>query len=224
MPEATLNAVAGHGQIPGDGIRRSYDQSQAVLDELAALGIGCNDVVQVLEDQGVAAFDASWDHLGQRLASALISGAPDITATRAWGRRPRSMASTACRSSPGARPPQLSAPRPRPGGALCGCWRRFPGAEFRNADAWLGEWLQPVRGDWCPELLEDALHETEVQGAHDVLVALGHLTERALVQAELAAAPLGNGLRGEPDLRQGRSQLLDRLPGVKPLVRRRLLG
>ena len=84
MPEATLNAVAGHGQIPGDGIRRSYDQSQAVLDELAALGIDCNDVVQVLEDQGVAAFDASWDHLGQRLASALTSGAPDVTATRAW--------------------------------------------------------------------------------------------------------------------------------------------
>jgi transaldolase len=41
---------------------------------LAALGIDY-DVVQVLEDQGVAAFDASWDHLGQRLASALTAGA-----------------------------------------------------------------------------------------------------------------------------------------------------
>jgi hypothetical protein len=29
------------------------------------------DVVQTLEDPGVAAFDASWDHLGQRLATAL---------------------------------------------------------------------------------------------------------------------------------------------------------
>ena len=26
---------------------------------------------QTLEDQGVATFDASWDHLGQRLATAL---------------------------------------------------------------------------------------------------------------------------------------------------------
>jgi transaldolase len=71
MPEATLNAVAGHGNIPDDSIHGTYDQSRAVLGELAALGIGYGDVVQVLEDQGVAAFDASWDHLGQRLASAL---------------------------------------------------------------------------------------------------------------------------------------------------------
>ena len=71
MPEATLNAVADHGDIPDDSIHGSYDEAQAVLGELAALGIGYDDVVQVLEDQGVAAFDASWDHLGQRLASAL---------------------------------------------------------------------------------------------------------------------------------------------------------
>ena len=45
--------------------------SQAVLDDLAALGIDYGDVVQVLEDQGVTTFDASWDHLGQRLAAAL---------------------------------------------------------------------------------------------------------------------------------------------------------
>jgi transaldolase len=71
MPEATLNAVADHGQIPGNSIHGTYEQSQAVLRELAGLGIDYNDVVQVLEDQGVSAFDASWDHLGQRLASAL---------------------------------------------------------------------------------------------------------------------------------------------------------
>jgi transaldolase len=71
MPEATLNAVTDHGQIPGDSIHGTYDQSQAVLDDLAALGIDYGDVVQVLEDQGVTTFDASWDHLGQRLATAL---------------------------------------------------------------------------------------------------------------------------------------------------------
>jgi transaldolase len=71
MPEATLNAVAGHGQVPDDSIHGTYAESQAVLDDLAALGIDYDDVVQTLEDQGVAAFDASWDHLGQRLATAL---------------------------------------------------------------------------------------------------------------------------------------------------------
>ena len=71
MPEATLYAVTGHGNIPDDSIHGTYEQSQAVLEELAALGIGYGDVVQDLEDQGVTAFDASWDHLGQRLATAL---------------------------------------------------------------------------------------------------------------------------------------------------------
>jgi transaldolase len=71
MPEATLNAVTGHGDIPDDSIHGTYAHSQAVLDGLAALGIDYDDVVQTLEDHGVSAFDASWDNLGQRLATAL---------------------------------------------------------------------------------------------------------------------------------------------------------
>jgi transaldolase len=71
MPEATLNAVADHGDIPDDSIHGTYADSQAVLDGLAALGVDYDDVVQTLEDQGVTTFDASWDHLGQRLATAL---------------------------------------------------------------------------------------------------------------------------------------------------------
>ena len=80
MPEATLNAVTDHGQIPDDSIHGSYEQSQSVIAELAALGIDYDDVVQTLEEQGVSAFAASWDHLGQRLAAALRP-APD-TSTR----------------------------------------------------------------------------------------------------------------------------------------------
>ena len=86
MPEATLDAVADHGQIPDDSIHGTYDQSQGVLRELAALGIDYHNVVQVLEDQGVSAFEASWDQLGQRLATALHPGPDaarsDITARR----------------------------------------------------------------------------------------------------------------------------------------------
>ena len=76
MPEAILDAVADHGQIPDDSIHGTYDQSQGVLRELAALGIDYHNVVRVLEDQGVSAFEASWDQLGQRLATALHPG-PD---------------------------------------------------------------------------------------------------------------------------------------------------
>jgi transaldolase len=71
MPEATLDAVADHGDIPNDSIHGTYVDSQAVLDDLAGLGIDYDDVVQTLEDRGVTAFDASWDHLGQRLTTAL---------------------------------------------------------------------------------------------------------------------------------------------------------
>jgi transaldolase len=86
MPEATLDAVADHGQIPDNSIHGTYDQSQGVLRELAALGIDYRNVVQVLEDQGVSAFEASWDQLGQRLTTALHPGPDaarsDITAQR----------------------------------------------------------------------------------------------------------------------------------------------
>jgi len=71
MPKGTLNAVTGHGEIPDGSIHGTYSQSQAVLEDLAALGIDYGDVVQTLEDQGVTKFDASWDYLGQRLATAL---------------------------------------------------------------------------------------------------------------------------------------------------------
>ncbi len=73
MPEATLNAVADHGEIPADSIHGNYEQSRAILDELAGLGIDYDDVVDVLEDQGIAAFDASWDHLGERLSGVLTA-------------------------------------------------------------------------------------------------------------------------------------------------------
>ena len=86
MPEATLNAVADHGQIPDDSIHGTYDQSQGVLRELAALGIDYHNVVQVLEDRGVSAFEASWDQLGQRLATALHPG-PDAARSDIAARR-----------------------------------------------------------------------------------------------------------------------------------------
>jgi transaldolase len=71
MPEATLRAVADHGQVPADSVRGHYDDAQQMLDRLGALGIDYDDVVQSLEDDGVAKFDASWDRLGEQLAATL---------------------------------------------------------------------------------------------------------------------------------------------------------
>ena len=51
MPEATLNAVADHGVVTGDTIRPHYADAKQVLDDLAAIGIDYDDVVQVLEDE-----------------------------------------------------------------------------------------------------------------------------------------------------------------------------
>jgi transaldolase len=73
MPEATLRLVADHGQVPADSVHGHYDQSREVLGQLQALGIDYDDVVQGLENDGVAKFDASWDQLGERLASTLRS-------------------------------------------------------------------------------------------------------------------------------------------------------
>jgi transaldolase len=71
MPAATLAAVADHAEIPTGSIAGCYDDAERVLDELATLGIDYHDVVQDLEDQGVAKFDAAWDELGGKLVAAL---------------------------------------------------------------------------------------------------------------------------------------------------------
>ncbi|MGW1881950.1 transaldolase [Streptomyces sp. NPDC001970] len=63
MPEATLDATADHGQITGDTVRGTYEQARAELDAVEKLGISYADVVQLLEDEGVEKFEASWNDL-----------------------------------------------------------------------------------------------------------------------------------------------------------------
>jgi transaldolase len=63
MPEGTLEAVEDHGVIRGDTVTGAYDDAQAALDALADVGISYDEVVALLEDNGVAAFEASWEEL-----------------------------------------------------------------------------------------------------------------------------------------------------------------
>ncbi|MFI9649703.1 transaldolase [Streptomyces sp. NPDC052040] len=63
MPEATLAATEDHGEITGNTVAGTYEQARAVLDAVEKLGISYDDVVQVLEDEGVEKFESSWNDL-----------------------------------------------------------------------------------------------------------------------------------------------------------------
>jgi transaldolase len=73
MPQETIDAFADHGEVRGDTVTGAYDEAQAVLDELAALGIDYDDVVATLEREGVEKFEASWLEL-LRGVEAQLSG------------------------------------------------------------------------------------------------------------------------------------------------------
>jgi transaldolase len=66
MPGATLEATADHGVITGDTVTGSYAAATGVMDALAAVGIDYDDVVALLEVEGLDKFEKSW---GELLAS-----------------------------------------------------------------------------------------------------------------------------------------------------------
>ncbi|MFF8834491.1 transaldolase [Streptomyces sp. NPDC015130] len=76
MPEATLEATADHGEVAGDTVRGTYDQSRAELAAIAELGISYDEVVQLLEDEGVDKFEASWNDLLKSTEAELSRLAP----------------------------------------------------------------------------------------------------------------------------------------------------
>jgi transaldolase len=71
MPEATLHATADHGVLRGDTVHGTYDASRQVFADLATLGISYDDVVQVLEDEGVEKFAVSWNELLETIRTEL---------------------------------------------------------------------------------------------------------------------------------------------------------
>ena len=71
MPEATLDAVFDHGQVHGDAISGTYEQSRKVIDDLDAIGIGYNDVIEVLEAEGVQKFEDSYAQLAESVKGQL---------------------------------------------------------------------------------------------------------------------------------------------------------
>src|SRR3954471_24929825 len=63
MPEKTMQAFADHGEVEGDQVTTKYAEARQVLDDLAKLDIDYDDVIEVLEREGVEKFVKSWDEL-----------------------------------------------------------------------------------------------------------------------------------------------------------------
>lgn len=77
MPEKTLEATFGHGLVTGNTIAGSYGDANAVLNALDGLGIAYNDVVAILESEGLDKFVSSWKELLADVEGALSSARKD---------------------------------------------------------------------------------------------------------------------------------------------------
>ncbi|MEV8180953.1 transaldolase [Specibacter sp. NPDC078692] len=71
MPEKTLDATFDHGVVTGDTITGGYAEANELLNKLEGLGISYNDVVGVLETEGLDKFVASWKDLLNHVQVAL---------------------------------------------------------------------------------------------------------------------------------------------------------
>ncbi len=63
MPRETIEAVQDHGEIRGDTIEEDVEAARKVFEDLKAAGIDYDDVVAVLEKEGVEKFAKSFQEL-----------------------------------------------------------------------------------------------------------------------------------------------------------------
>jgi transaldolase len=75
MPEPTLKAVADHGNVAGDTVTPNYDHARQVMAALADVGVDFDDVVKVVEEEGVEKFEKSWQELTDTVTTALDKAA-----------------------------------------------------------------------------------------------------------------------------------------------------
>ena len=77
MPEATLEATGDHGVVTAGTITDNYADAKALMESIAAAGVDYDDVVQVLEDEGVQKFEQSWTELLDTVTASLASFADE---------------------------------------------------------------------------------------------------------------------------------------------------
>ena len=62
MPEETIQAFQDHGRV-AETLTQDVDAARKLFDDLRAAGIDYDDVVRVLEEEGVQKFSDSFDEL-----------------------------------------------------------------------------------------------------------------------------------------------------------------
>jgi len=75
MPEATLLAVADHGQVRGDTVTGTQEEATRVIEGLRELGIEIDEVTETLESEGIRKFEASWTELLATVSDGLARAA-----------------------------------------------------------------------------------------------------------------------------------------------------
>ncbi|WP_298459940.1 transaldolase [uncultured Cellulomonas sp.] len=75
MPEATLLAVADHGEIRGDTVSGTKAEAEQVIERLRSLGIEIDEVTEALEAEGISKFEASWTELLSTISDGLARAA-----------------------------------------------------------------------------------------------------------------------------------------------------
>jgi transaldolase len=63
MPEKTLEAFADHGEVEGDAVSGKAQEAEQVFARLESVGVDFDDVLLVLEREGVEKFEKSWQEL-----------------------------------------------------------------------------------------------------------------------------------------------------------------
>jgi transaldolase len=79
MPEPTLHALAKTDTIRGETVRATYQDAQAVLDQLTQLGIDYHEVVDHLERDGLDKFQTSWTELLEAVSEAMSDRGRDAS-------------------------------------------------------------------------------------------------------------------------------------------------
>ena len=63
MPEKTMQAFADHGEVCADAVTGTYDEARELIAALEEQGISYDEVVALLEAEGLDKFDKSWAEL-----------------------------------------------------------------------------------------------------------------------------------------------------------------
>lgn len=73
MPEKTMDAFADHGEVEGDLVTTRYAEAEQVMKAVADAGIDYDDVIAVLEREGVEKFVTAWNELLETVSANLES-------------------------------------------------------------------------------------------------------------------------------------------------------